>query len=77
MDFVRKTPPSSGQVVDFKQLIRETLPIYGQTELFESTIFSNLQTSGQQIGKRTVRRINKVSLDALLLGMTTSASGNL
>ena len=41
MDFVRKTPPSSGQVVDFKQLIRETLPIYGQTEHFESTFFSN------------------------------------
>ena len=41
MDFVRKTPPSSGQVVDFKQLIRETLPVYGQTELIESTFYSN------------------------------------
>ena len=41
MDFVRKTPPSSGQVVDFKQLIRENPPVYGQTEHFESTIYSN------------------------------------
>ena len=41
MDSVRETPPSAGQVVDFEQLIRETLPIYGQTELFESTFYSN------------------------------------
>ena len=41
MDFVRETPPSAGQVVDFKQLIRETLPFYGQTEHLESTFYSN------------------------------------
>ncbi len=40
MDFVRKTPPSSGQVVDFEQLIRETLPFYGQLEHLESTFYS-------------------------------------
>ncbi len=41
MDFVRKTPPSHGQVVNFEQLIRGTPPVYGQTELFESTFYSN------------------------------------
>ena len=30
-DFIRETPPSSGQVVDFEQLIRKTPPVYGQT----------------------------------------------
>ena len=47
MDFVRKTPPSSGQVVDFKQLIRETLPFYGQTEHLESTFYSNKVHGGE------------------------------
>ena len=41
MDFVRETPPSAGQIVDFEQLIRKTPPVYGQTELFESTFYSN------------------------------------
>ena len=41
MDFVRENPPSAGQIVDFEQLIREILPFYGQTELFESTFYSN------------------------------------
>ena len=41
MDFVRETPLSHGQVVDFEQLIRETPPVYGQTEHLESTIFRN------------------------------------
>ena len=41
MDFVRETPPSAGQIVDLEQLIRKTPPVYGQTELFESTIYSN------------------------------------
>ena len=40
-DFIRENPPSSGQVVDFEQLIRKTPPVYGQTELFESTFYSN------------------------------------
>ena len=40
-DFIRENPPSSGQVIDFKQLIRETPPIYGQTEQLESTFYSN------------------------------------
>ena len=40
-DFIRENPPSSGQVVGFEQLIRKTLPVYGQTELFESTFYSN------------------------------------
>ena len=30
-DFIRENPPSSGQVVDFEQLIRKTPPVYGQT----------------------------------------------
>ena len=30
-DFIRESPPSSGQVVDFEQLIRKTPPVYGQT----------------------------------------------
>ena len=41
MGFVRETPPSAGQVVDFEQLIRETPPIYGQPEHLESTFYSN------------------------------------
>ena len=41
MDFVRENPPSHGQVVDFEQLIRGTPHVYGQTELFESTFYSN------------------------------------
>ena len=41
MDFVRETPPSSGQVIDFEQLIRETPPIYGRPEHLESTFYSN------------------------------------
>ena len=48
MDFVRKTSLSSGQVVDFEQLIRETPPVYGQTEHFESTILSNKDHSSEQ-----------------------------
>ncbi len=47
MDFVRENPPSAGQVVDFEQLIRETLPFYGQTEHLESTIYSNKVSWGQ------------------------------
>ena len=31
-DFIRENPPSAGQIVDFEQLIRETLPVYEQTE---------------------------------------------
>ena len=30
-DFIRENQPSSGQVVDFEQLIRKTPPVYGQT----------------------------------------------
>ena len=30
-DFIRKNQPSSGQVVDFEQLIRKNPPVYGQT----------------------------------------------
>ena len=30
-DFIRENLPSSGQVVDFEQLIRKTPPVYGQT----------------------------------------------
>ena len=30
-DFIRENPPSSGQVVDFEQLIRKIPPVYGQT----------------------------------------------
>ena len=41
MVFVRKTPPSAGQVVDFEQLVRGILPFYGQTEHLESTFYSN------------------------------------
>ena len=41
MGFVRKNQPSHGQVVDFEQLIRGTPHVYGQTELFESTFYSN------------------------------------
>ena len=40
-DFIRENPPSSGQVVDFEQLIRKTPPVYGQTCHFESTFYSN------------------------------------
>ena len=39
--FIRKTPPSSGQVVDFEQLVRETMPFYGQTVDSGSTNISN------------------------------------
>ena len=38
MGFVRKTPPSAGQVVDFEQLISKTPPVYGQTEHFEKQV---------------------------------------
>ena len=47
-DFIRKTPPSHGQIVDFEQLIRKTPPVYGQTEHLESTFFSNKDHSGEQ-----------------------------
>ena len=47
-DFIRENPPSSGQVIDFKQLIRETLPFYGQTEHLESTFYSNKVHGGEQ-----------------------------
>ena len=40
-DFIRENPPSSGQVVDFEQLIRKTPLVYGQTWHFESTFYSN------------------------------------
>ena len=40
-DFIRENPPSSGQVIDFEQLIRKTPPVYGQTWHFESTFYSN------------------------------------
>jgi hypothetical protein len=39
--FIRKTPPSSGQVVDFEQLVREIPPFYGQTVDSGSTNISN------------------------------------
>ena len=39
--FVRKTPPSSGQVVDFEQLVRGIPPFYGQTVDSGSTNISN------------------------------------
>ena len=39
-DFIRKNQPSSGQVVDFEQLIRKNPPVYGQTQHFKSTILS-------------------------------------
>ena len=48
MDFVRKNPPSHGQVVDFEILIRETPHVYGQTEHFESTVLSNKDHSSEQ-----------------------------
>ena len=47
-DFIRVNPPFHGQVVDFKQLIRKTPPIYGQTEHLESTFFSNKNHGGEQ-----------------------------
>lgn len=34
--FVRKTPPFSGQVVDFEQLVRGNLPFYGQITLYST-----------------------------------------
>ena len=40
-DFIRENPPSSGQIVDFEQVIRKTPPVYGQTCHFESTFYSN------------------------------------
>ena len=39
--FVRETPPSSGQVVDFEQLVRGIPPFYGQTVDSGSTNISN------------------------------------
>ena len=88
MDFVRKTPPSSGQVVDFEQLIRETPPIYGRPEHLESTIFRNKSSDRQQGCLREdlpPSALEGVACEAggpgphggfLLLGMTTSVSGN-
>ena len=54
MDFVRENPPSAGQVVDFEQLIRETLPFYGQTEHLESTIYSNKVSWGRLSEKSNI-----------------------
>ena len=39
--FVRKTPPSSGQVVDFEQYVRGFPPFYGQTVDSGSNNISN------------------------------------
>ena len=55
MDSVRKTPPSAGQVVDFEQLIRETLPFYGQTKHLESTFYSNKVSWWQAGQPRTAK----------------------
>ena len=48
MQFVREMAGFHGQVVDFEQLIRETPPVYGQTEHFESTVLSNKDHSSEQ-----------------------------
>ena len=48
MYFIRENPSSHGQVADFKQLIRKTPLIYGQTEHLESTFFSNKVHGGEQ-----------------------------
>lgn len=44
--FIRKTPPSSGQVVVFEQLVRGILPFYGQTVDSGSTNISNKTFGG-------------------------------
>ena len=60
MDFVRKTLPSSGQVIDFEQLIRETPPVYGQTVHFESTFYSNRF----MVASRTASHRKKLNINA-------------
>ena len=60
MDFVRETPPSAGQIVDFEQLIRKTPPVYGQTEHFESTFYSNRF----MVASRTASHRKKLNIHA-------------
>ena len=37
-DFIRETPPSTGQVVNFEQLVRGNLPSHGQIAFRESIV---------------------------------------
>ena len=60
MDFVRKTPPSSGQSYHFEQLVRGILPFYGQIELFESNFYSNRF----MVASRTASHRKKLNIHA-------------
>ena len=67
--FVRKTPLSSGQDVDFEQLVRGIPPFYGQTEDSGSTNISNkTQTNQFQLGKYSYRN-NGNALNTLTLSL--------